>query len=154
MYIETIEIENFKSFNSSKDSFNKNLIFVAGCNGSGKTNFLQAIKFALGEIKYNQNLINYKCNYAKVKLIFNDKNKRYVKERYIDRNGIDKCLRDELPKIKQEFPDIIDNFDVNLTRKEIKKRLCDLKNEKKQIFISLKDSNIDLTDEIQGFCFF
>lgn len=52
VYIKKLTIQGFKSFNSKKTSieFKKGLVVVTGPNGGGKSNILDAIRFALGEL--------------------------------------------------------------------------------------------------------
>ncbi|MEM3741620.1 MAG: chromosome segregation SMC family protein [Nitrososphaerota archaeon] len=52
VYIKKLTIQGFKSFGSKKNSidFEKGLVVITGPNGGGKSNILDAIRFALGEL--------------------------------------------------------------------------------------------------------
>jgi chromosome segregation protein len=52
VYIKKLTIQGFKSFNSRKNSieFKKGLVVITGPNGGGKSNILDAVRFALGEL--------------------------------------------------------------------------------------------------------
>lgn len=52
VYIKRLTVQGFKSFGSKKNTidFEKGLVVVTGPNGGGKSNMLDAIRFALGEL--------------------------------------------------------------------------------------------------------
>lgn len=52
VYIKRLTIQGFKSFGSKKNTidFEKGLVIITGPNGGGKSNILDAIRFALGEL--------------------------------------------------------------------------------------------------------
>jgi len=52
VYIKRLTIQGFKSFNSKKSNieFKKGLVVITGPNGGGKSNILDAVRFALGEL--------------------------------------------------------------------------------------------------------
>lgn len=52
VYIKRLTIQGFKSFGSKKTSidFEKGLVVITGPNGGGKSNILDAVRFALGEL--------------------------------------------------------------------------------------------------------
>lgn len=43
MYIEKIELSNFRNYDKQKIIFDKNVNIIYGNNGEGKTNILEAI---------------------------------------------------------------------------------------------------------------
>ena len=66
MYLEKIEIKNYKNYVTENINFSKKINYITGKNGTGKTNLLDAIyylsftksafnKIEDENIKYNQN---------------------------------------------------------------------------------------------------
>lgn len=90
MFIETVEIENFKIFSKSKFSFNKNFNLIIGINGSGKTSLLRALAISLAGwanayIKDERNLRPIEDN--EVREISKDGRFDKSKETYIKSTG-------------------------------------------------------------------
>ncbi len=93
MHISGIKIKGFKSFKKVDIELPPDFICLAGPNGSGKTNVLDAIRFVLGEqslkslrAKKVRDLISHSSKYAEVILSFNDQQK-YELRRAIREDG-------------------------------------------------------------------
>lgn len=93
MHISGIKIKGFKSFKKADIELPPDFICLAGPNGSGKTNVLDAIRFVLGEqslkslrAKKVRDLISHSAKYAEVMLSFNDQQK-YELRRAIREDG-------------------------------------------------------------------
>ena len=50
MYLQSIQLHNFKCFSSFKIDFSEDLTVIVGNNGSGKTSILDGIAVAMGTI--------------------------------------------------------------------------------------------------------
>lgn len=79
MFVETVELRNFKSFRDAKIHLVKGFNSIIGPNGSGKSNIVDAILFALGEsriralrAKKTPDLIHTHSKIAEVNLILSD----------------------------------------------------------------------------------
>ena len=111
--IQKLVLKNFKSFQKAEIPISNGFTAIAGSNGSGKTNILDALIFALGTNSLKSlraakltDLVNNSAaeNYAKVELYLKDGSKGYVVQRMIDKHG--KCvyrLNDER-KTRDEMP--------------------------------------------------
>lgn len=93
MHISSIKLRGFKSFRKSEIELPPDFICLAGPNGSGKTNVLDAVRFALGEkslkslrAKKVRDLICHNSKYAEVVLNFHDERK-YELRRAIREDG-------------------------------------------------------------------
>ncbi len=59
MYLQTLALQHFKNYSSAQFNFSKDLNFITGSNGSGKTNVLDAIHYlCLGKSYFNYSDIN------------------------------------------------------------------------------------------------
>jgi len=81
MFIKQVNINGFLSFNGNDDNpdfeikFNKKLNVIVGTNGTGKTNFLKILCYALNNrTEYLENYVNNIVNdkYIKIYIEFND----------------------------------------------------------------------------------
>jgi len=97
--IQKLVLKNFKSFQKAEIPISNGFTAIAGSNGSGKTNILDALIFALGTNSLKSlraakltDLVNNSAaeNYAKVELYLKDGSKGYVVQRMIDKHG--KCV--------------------------------------------------------------
>ncbi|RLG70714.1 MAG: hypothetical protein DRO04_01310, partial [Candidatus Iainarchaeum archaeon] len=93
-----LRLKNFKSFKQATIPFAKGFTAIAGANGTGKSNILDAILFVLGATSLKMlrasrltDLVNRYAseNYAEVELTIKDeeKNINYVISRTIDKQG-------------------------------------------------------------------
>ncbi len=93
MHISSIKLKGFKSFKKAEVELPPDFICLAGPNGSGKTNVLDAVRFALGEISLKslrarraKDLICHNSKYAEVALCFQD-DRKYELKRAINEEG-------------------------------------------------------------------
>lgn len=93
MHISSIKLRGFKSFKKAEIELPHDFICLAGPNGSGKTNVLDAVRFALGEKSLKslrarkvKDLICHSSKYAEVVLNFQDE-KKYELRRAIKEDG-------------------------------------------------------------------
>jgi chromosome segregation protein len=93
MHISSIRMRGFKSFKKADLELPPDFICLAGPNGSGKTNVLDAVRFALGEKSLKslrarkvKDLICHNSKYAEVILNFEDERK-YELRRAIREDG-------------------------------------------------------------------
>ena len=72
MYIEKIELKNYRNYEKLSLNFNKNVNLILGENAQGKTNLLEAIYLSsMGRsfrTKKDSELIRFGCEYAQVKI--------------------------------------------------------------------------------------
>jgi len=94
--IGKLRLKNFKSFKKATIPFSKGFTTIVGSNGSGKSNILDAIMFTLGMTSLKMmratkliELVNHdaKEDYALAEIELNDKEKKYVVSRTIDKQG-------------------------------------------------------------------
>lgn len=80
MYIEQLELENFRNYKKIKTSFSKNINIIYGENAQGKTNIIEAIFLCAAGRSHrtskDKELININSNKFKVKLLLNKDNKK------------------------------------------------------------------------------
>ena len=93
MHISSIKLRGFKSFKRAEIELPHDFICLAGPNGSGKTNVLDAVRFALGEKSLKslrarkvKDLICHNSKVAEVILNFQD-DKKYELRRAIKEDG-------------------------------------------------------------------
>lgn len=92
MIITTLEVHNFKSIHDITMSFDKGLNVITGKNESGKSNFLNAIKFALDDNSIVQkDLVNFEKENATIKLSL--RNENFNTDNYTIYKEIDKDNR-------------------------------------------------------------
>lgn len=130
MYIQKIELENFRNYEKEKIEFDKNINIIYGDNAQGKTNILESIFIcSLGKsfrTNKDKELINKEKEYSKIEMIsfkedrrlkinfeFKDKKKFYI-------NGIDvKKISDILGK---NYIVLFTPEDINILKNEPNKR--------------------------------
>lgn len=96
-HIAKLRLKNFKSFKKAIIPFNKGFTAIAGSNGSGKSNILDAIMFGLGITSLKRlraskltDLVNNEAqeDYAVVELELQGDKESYVVSRTIDKKGV------------------------------------------------------------------
>ncbi|MDP2973923.1 MAG: AAA family ATPase, partial [Candidatus Diapherotrites archaeon] len=97
--LHRLVLRNFKSFKKADIPLSNGFTCIVGGNGSGKSNILDALLFAMGITSLKalragrlSELVNNSAveNYAKVELVLKHDHKEYVIERLIDKQG--KCV--------------------------------------------------------------
>ena len=98
--ISKLRLKNFKSFRKAQIPFDKGFTSIAGANGSGKSNILDAVLFALGITSLKMvraskltDLVNNGAveNYAQVEITLKHKGSEYEINRTIDKMGKSVC---------------------------------------------------------------
>src|SRR3989344_5628318 len=96
-HINKLRLKNFKSFKKAVIPFNKGFTAIAGSNGTGKSNILDAIMFGLGITSLKRlrasrltDLVNNEAaeDYAVVELEISGNDQSYVLSRTIDKKGV------------------------------------------------------------------
>ena len=69
VYLEGLNLHNYRNFNELKLAFNNNIVVILGENGSGKTNILESISLlspgrGLKGAKYDEMAYNYSGNWS------------------------------------------------------------------------------------------
>ncbi|PJA21452.1 MAG: chromosome segregation protein SMC, partial [Candidatus Diapherotrites archaeon CG_4_10_14_0_2_um_filter_31_5] len=94
--IGKLRLKNFKSFKQAVIPFSKGFTTIAGSNGSGKSNILDAIMFVLGMTSLKMmrasklvDLVNNEAkeSYGLVEVELNQPDKKYLLSRTIDKQG-------------------------------------------------------------------
>ncbi|MGC9057644.1 MAG: chromosome segregation protein SMC [Candidatus Micrarchaeia archaeon] len=93
-YISKIKCRNFKSFRNLSMDLIRGFQALMGPNGSGKSNLTDAIRFALGEMKFSalrakkiSDLINHDSEYAEVTLVIDTPEGEITVQRRVNREG-------------------------------------------------------------------
>lgn len=100
MYIEQLELENFRNYKRIKTSFSKNINIIYGENAQGKTNIIEALFLCAAGRSHrtskDRELININSSRFKVKLIVIDSSKKKEIE-YSYESGKKQILINEIP---------------------------------------------------------
>lgn len=100
MYIEQLELENFRSYKKIKTFFSKNINIIYGENAQGKTNIIEAVFLCAAGRSHrtskDKELVNINSNGFKVKLLLNRDYKKKEIE-YIYEFGKKRILINEIP---------------------------------------------------------
>lgn len=108
MYINSLEMTNFRNYVSQKIMFSRETNIIFGSNAQGKTNILEAISMFSSGKSYrrvsDRNLIRYDCDFARIKVDFNtfgvDKTAEIIiskgKNKLIRLNGVNLSRTSEL----------------------------------------------------------
>ncbi|MEW6295897.1 MAG: AAA family ATPase [Candidatus Diapherotrites archaeon] len=95
--IAKLRLKNFKSFNKALIPFSQGFTSIAGSNGSGKSNILDALMFVLGITSLKTlraskltDLVNHNATegYALVEIELQNKENNYMLSREIDKKGV------------------------------------------------------------------
>ena len=116
MRLESIDITQFKNYSSAKVSFNKKVNLIYGDNGSGKTNFLDAIHFLCVSKSYfgmsDKNLVQQGESFYRLIGNFSKRSKSETLS-YKYAIGGRRTIQRNLEKIKR-VSDLIGHFPVVL----------------------------------------
>jgi len=100
LYIEQLELENFRNYKKTKTSFSKNVNIIYGENAQGKTNIIEAIFLCAAGRSHrtskDKELINIDGDRFKVKLLLN-KNYKKKEIEYLYEFGKKQILINEIP---------------------------------------------------------
>ncbi|WP_062903957.1 AAA family ATPase [Pediococcus damnosus] len=70
MYIQKLEVNNFRQLKNITINFEKNTSILAGPNNSGKTSLIQLMKRTLSDKKFNFNVADFNaydlCSYPSI----------------------------------------------------------------------------------------
>ena len=119
--LQKLVLRNFKSFKKADIPISKGFTAIVGSNGSGKTNILDALLFVMGTSSMKmlraskmEELVNNSAveNYAKVDLHFKDKDRNYVVQRMIDKQGKGIYRLDGKRKTRNEILSLFQELDI------------------------------------------
>lgn len=161
MKIKFLELNNFKSFKGKCTiSFNSGLTIITGLNGTGKSNIIDGINFALGKYEANtEYLIHEGEKEASIRMILTAGNGNLISiSRTVDTNGKKSLYINGKPANDNDIP--YDNFNFvlldsnshnQLDSEKLKDVIKDLKeesNKRQIILVSTETSMLDYADQI------
>jgi DNA replication and repair protein RecF len=139
MYIEKLNVLNFKNYSSEEISFSPEINLVTGLNGSGKTNLLDAIHcLSLGKSAFStqeQNLILSQQSFFSVLGFFHKSGKSY-EVRYDYQKGSKKIMLLD-GKAYERLSDHIGRFPVVLINPDDQKIIREGSEERRKFFDQL-----------------
>lgn len=156
MKIKILELNNFKSFKGKTTiSFKSGLTLITGLNGTGKSNIIDGINFALGKYEAKtEYLIHESETDASVKIVLIDGNGNLISIfKTIDINGKKSLYINRKPANDNDIP--YDDFDFllldsdahnQLDSKKMKDLIAELKEKSNRQQIILVSTGNDLTD--------
>ncbi len=126
--INKLRLKNFKSFKKATIPIARGFTVIAGSNGSGKSNILDAIMFAFGITSLKMlrasklvDLVNHDAteNYAIVEMELSGENKNYLISRTVDKKGksvyrIDgkRCMLNEVTSLLNDLGVRADGYNI------------------------------------------
>lgn len=161
MKIKFLELNNFKSFKGKCTiSFNSGLTVITGLNGTGKSNIINGVNFALGKYKAKtEYLILEGEKEASVRIVLTDGNGNLLSiSRTVDINGKKSLYINGKPANDNDIP--YEDFDFLLLDsnshnqldgtklKDFIKNLKEKSNKKQIILVSTETSMSDYADQI------
>lgn len=161
MKIKILELNNFKSFKGKCTiSFNSGLIVITGLNGTGKSNIINGINFALGKYEAKtEYLIHEGEKEASVRIVLTDGNGNLLSiSRTVDINGKKSLYINGKPANDNDIP--YDDFDFLLLDSDAHNQLDSTKlkyfiknlkeesNKKQIIWVNAETSMLDYADQI------
>lgn len=156
MKIKILELNNFKSFKGKTTiSFKSGLTLITGLNGTGKSNIIDGINFALGKYEAKtEYLIHESETDASVKIVLIDGNGNLISIfKTVDINGKKSLYINRKPANDNDIP--YDDFDFllldsdahnQLDSKKMKDLIAELKEKSNRQQIILVSTGNDLTD--------
>lgn len=155
MKIKFLELNNFKSFKGKTTiSFKSGLTLITGLNGTGKSNIIDGINFALGKYEAKTELIHEGEKEASVKIVLIDGNGNLISIfKTIDINGKKSLCINGKPANDNDIP--YEDFDFlildsdahnQLDSKKKKDLIAELKEKSNRQQIILVNTGNDLTD--------
>ncbi|MCD7878714.1 MAG: AAA family ATPase [Candidatus Gastranaerophilales bacterium] len=152
--IKHLELINFKSFKAAKINFGLGLNVITGNNGAGKSNILQAIKFALNGNSNSELILKDKQELSVKAVLTNENNQETTIERKLDLNNNETLLingsRTNNCNILTCEDTYIADCDEHCSYHgdELEKYLSKLKKNKQSIIVSLNNEVIDRADRL------
>lgn len=156
MKIKILELNNFKSFKGKITiSFKSGLTLITGLNGTGKSNIIDGINFALGKYEAKtEYLIHEGETEASVRIVLTDENGNLISIfKTIDINGKKSLYINGKSANDNDIP--YDDFDFllldsdahnQLDSKKMKDLIAELKEKSNRQQIILVSTGNDLTD--------
>lgn len=155
MKIQFLELNNFKSFKGKCTiSFNSGLTVITGLNGTGKSNIINGVNFALGKYETKTELIHEGEKEASVRIVLIDGNGNLISIfKTIDINGKKSLCINGKPANDNDIP--YEDFDFllldsdahnQLDSKKMKDLIAKLKEKSNRQQIILVNTGNDLTD--------
>lgn len=155
MEIQFLELNNFKSFKGKCTiSFNSGLTVITGLNGTGKSNIINGVNFALGKYETKTELIHEGEKEASVRIVLRAGNGNLISiSRTVDINGKKSLYINGESANDNDIP--YDDFDFllldsdahnQLDSKKMKDLIAKLKEKSNRQQIILVNTGNDLTD--------
>lgn len=155
MKIQFLELNNFKSFKGKCTiSFNPGLTVITGLNGTGKSNIINGVNFALGKYETKTELIHEGEKEASVRIVLRAGNGNLISiSRTVDINGKKSLCINGKPANDNDIP--YEDFDFllldsdahnQLDSKKMKDLIAKLKEKSNRQQIILVNTGNDLTD--------
>lgn len=155
MKIQFLELNNFKSFKGKCTiSFNSGLTVITGLNGTGKSNIINGVNFALGKYETKTELIHEGEKEASVRIVLRAGNGNLISiSRTVDINGKKSLCINGKPANDNDIP--YEDFDFllldsdahnQLDSKKMKDLIAKLKEKSNRQQIILVNTGNDLTD--------
>lgn len=161
MKIKFLELNNFKSFKGKCTiSFNSGLTVITGSNGTGKSNIINGVNFALGKCEAEaKHLIHEGEAEATVRIVLTDKNENLISIfKTVDINGKKSlCINgkpandNDIPYEDFDFALLDSNSHNQLDSEKLKDFIKNIKkqsSEKQIILVSTETSMLDYADQI------
>lgn len=161
MKIKILELNNFKSFKGKTTiSFKSGLTLITGLNGTGKSNIINGVNFALEKYEAKtEYLIHEGEKEASVRIVLTDGNGNLLSiSRTVDINGKKSLYINRKPANDNDIP--YEDFDFVLLDsnshnqfdstklKDFIKNLKEESNKKQIILVSTETSMLDYADQI------
>ena len=161
MKIKFLELNNFKSFKGKCTiSFNSGLTVITGSNGTGKSNIINGVNFALGKCEAEaKHLIHEGEAEATVRIVLTDKNENLISIfKTVDINGKkslyingESANDNDIPYEDFDFVLLDSNSHNQFDSTKLKDFIKNLKeesNKKQIILVSTETSMLDYADQI------
>lgn len=155
MKIQFLELNNFKSFKGKCTiSFNSGLTVITGLNGTGKSNIINGVNFALGKYETKTELIHEGEKEASVRIVLRVGNGNLISiSRTVDINGKkslyingESANDNDIPYEDFDFLLLDSDAHNQLDSKKMKDLIAKLKEKSNRQQIILVNTGNDLTD--------
>lgn len=155
MKIKILELNNFKSFKGKTTiSFKSGLTLITGLNGTGKSNIIDGVNFALGKYETKTELIHEGEKEASVRIVLRAGNGNLLSiSRTVDINGKkslyingESANDNDIPYEDFDFLILDSDAHNQLDSKKKKDLIAELKEKSNRQQIILVNTGNDLTD--------